>query len=173
MNLVFAGGPRMTETGSRHKVDANGHLLLAGVEVHLLDEPRVSDTKSSRKQVVDLVRHFLSTEFANPSKGHRTTAARVQRSQRVNRRSSACGFMDGGRGEKSVKPSEVSPPTTPQAQQQQSCISMRCNLQPPTRSLKEAKSCCYEKVFGAASDAAPWPIGVGAKVLVLRYGSFS
>src|SRR5262249_34856691 len=97
--------------------------------------------------VVDLVRHFLSTEFANPSEGRRTTAARVQRSQRVNRRSSACGFMDGGRGEKSVKPSEVSPPTTPQAQQQQqSCMSMRCNLQPPTRSLKEAKTPLQERI---------------------------
>jgi hypothetical protein len=95
MNFVFAGGPRMTEAGATHEVNANRHLLLA-VEVHLLDEPRVSDTKSSRKQVVDLVRHLLSTEFANPSEGGRTTAARVQRSQRVNRRSSACGFMDGG-----------------------------------------------------------------------------
>jgi hypothetical protein len=65
MNLVFAGGPRMTEAGATQD-DANGHLLLAGVEVHLLDEPRVRNTKSSRKQVVDLVRHFLSTEFANP-----------------------------------------------------------------------------------------------------------
>jgi hypothetical protein len=34
-------------------------------------------------------------------------------------------------------------------------------------------SCRYEKVFGVASDAPRMPIRIGAKVLVLRYGSFS
>jgi hypothetical protein len=63
VDLVLSGGPRMTEAGAAHEIDANGHLLFASVEVHLLDEPRLGDTKSFRKQVVDLVRHTLSTEF--------------------------------------------------------------------------------------------------------------
>jgi len=65
-------------------------IPFGGVEVDLIDEPRLSKAQSCRKQVIVRVRHFLCTEFANPSEGGRTQT-QVKRSQRVNRRSSGGG----------------------------------------------------------------------------------
>jgi hypothetical protein len=60
VNLVFTWRPRMTKPGATHEIDTDGHLVLLGIEIHLLDEPRLSDPQRFCKQIIDLVGHFAS-----------------------------------------------------------------------------------------------------------------
>jgi hypothetical protein len=60
VNLVFTWRPRITKPSTTHEIDTYGHLVPLGIEFHLLDEPRFSDTQSPCEQFIDLVGHFAS-----------------------------------------------------------------------------------------------------------------
>jgi hypothetical protein len=53
--LMFLIKPSTT-----HEIDTDCHLAPLGIEIHLLDEPRLSNTQSFCKQFIDLVGHFTS-----------------------------------------------------------------------------------------------------------------
>src|SRR5262249_30281075 len=83
VNVVFAWRPRMTKLGATHEIDTDGHLVPLGIEIHLLDEPRLGDTQSLCKQFIDLVSHFASAPVRQsvPLRAGRAVASTREPSQ--------------------------------------------------------------------------------------------